>query len=256
MSQRGRASHLASSLSCVDLLVAATEALSIDPAVANDPSRDRLVLSKGHAVSALYATLAHRGFFARARLSEFNQPGSGLPEQPSPGCCPGVEVATGSLGHGLSLAAGFALAARIQGRPSAALAILSDGELNEGSVWETAMFASARELGRLTAVVDFNGWQATGRSRDVMQLDPLPDKWHAFGWDTVEVDGHDVGELLDAIEGERPAVARPRAIIAHTVKGRGVSFMEDDNNWHYRIPTVDEVDLACAELSRANEGAA
>ena len=253
MSNRGGASHLGSALSCVDLLVAASEVLSIDPERPDDPDRDRLILSKGHAASALYATLAHRGFFPLERLLDFNQPCSGLPEQPSPGCVPGVEVATGSLGHGISLAAGFALSARIQGRSSRMVAIASDGEMNEGSVWEAAMFAAAQGLDRLVVVIDFNGWQATGRSRDILNIEPLSEKWASFGWVTSEVDGHDLGAVLSALD---HCGDGPHAIIAHTIKGKGVSFMEDDNNWHYRIPTIDEVSAARTELLGAEESVA
>jgi len=247
MSHRAGTAHLASSLSCVDILVAAYwSALNIFPDRPQAPERDRLILSKGHAVSALYAALAHRGYFPREELLQFNADGGHLPEQPSPGCAPGVEWATGSLGHGLGVGLGMALASRIQKIPHRVVAVLSDGECNEGSVWEAALYAPAQRLGNLTAVVDYNKWQATGRSEEITALAPLADKWRAFGWDAVEVDGHDVETLARELAAVLPD--RPRVLIAHTVKGKGVSFMEDDNNWHYRSPTAEEVTRAEQEL--------
>ena len=252
MSHTARAPHLGSALSCVDLLVAAYwGALRIDPHQPQDPQRDRFILSKGHAAAALYAVLAVRGFFPEQQLATYGRPGSCLPEQMSPGCVPGVEAATGSLGHGLSLGAGMALAGRIQQRGYRVWVVLSDGECNEGSVWEAALFAAARQLTNLLAIVDFNRWQATARSEEVLALSPLADKWAAFGWHVSEVDGHDLGELHQAIGRWVHSGQGPACIIAHTIKGRGVSFMEDDNNWHYRIPTEDEVRAAQAELGLA-----
>lgn len=247
MSQQAGTAHLASSLSCVDLLVAAYGAvLRIDPRRPSDPGRDRLILSKGHAVSALYAVLARTGFFPAKDLEKFNADGGHLPEQPSPGCAPGVEWATGSLGHGLNVGIGMALAGRIQKRGYRTFVILSDGECNEGTTWEGAMFAPAHRLNHLTITVDYNKWQATGRSEEILSLKPLAQKWQAFGWDTVELDGHDLPSLVQALTVLHPE--KPRAIIAHTTKGKGVSFMEDDNNWHYRSPTPEEVALAEKEL--------
>lgn len=250
LSHEGGTPHLGSALSCVDILVAAYwRALRIDPARPGDPNRDRFILSKGHAASALYATLAARGFFPESILDGYARHGSPLAEQPAPKCAPGVELATGSLGHGLPVAIGMAMAARLQQRSYRVFAVLSDGECNEGSVWEAAMFAPAQRLGRLIVIVDYNKWQATGRSNEVMSLRSLAEKWSAFGWATREVDGHDLGALADALLPDFPADGPPTAIIAHTVKGRGVSFMEDDNNWHYRIPTAEEVVSSAKELA-------
>jgi len=252
MSHTARAPHLGSALSCLDILLAVYGgALQIDPRQPRDPCRDRFILSKGHAATALYVVLAERGFFPREWLATYAQPGSCLSEQMSPGCAPGVEAATGSLGHGLSLGAGMALAGRIQRRDYRVWVVLSDGECNEGSVWEAAMFAAARRLTNLVAIVDFNRWQATGRSEEVLALSPLADKWSAFGWQVAEVNGHDFAELQQAIDRSLQTGQRPACIIARTIKGRGVSFMEDDNNWHYRIPTADEVRAAHAELGLA-----
>jgi transketolase len=251
MSHAAGTPHLGSVLSCIDILVAAYwRALRIDPGAPGAPTRDRFVLSKGHAAPALYATLAARGFFPNAWLDSFATHGSRLAEQPAPHCAPGVELATGSLGHGLPVAAGFSLAGRIQRQTYRTIVVMSDGECNEGSVWEAAMFAAARKLGRLDVVIDYNKWQATGRSDEVLALASLRDKWSAFGWEAVEVDGHDIEAISREITRETPDVGRPKAIVAHTVKGKGVSFMEDDNNWHYRVPSAQEVELAAAQLDK------
>lgn len=250
MSHRAGAAHLGSALSCVDILVAAYwHAARIDPTRADDEDRDRLILSKGHAAAALYATLAQRSFFPVSMLESYGTHGSRLAEQPAPRCVPGVEAATGSLGHGLPLGVGMALAGRIAKRDYHVFVVMSDGECNEGSVWESAMFAPAQRIGNLTVVIDYNRWQATGRSDEVMALHPLAAKWNAFGWRTRDVDGHDLSALSHALTlSRREPAAQPTAIIAHTIKGRGVSFMEDDNNWHYRVPTKDEVAAAWKEL--------
>jgi len=249
LSHRARAMHLGSSLSCVDILVAAYwGALAIDPVHPSDPARDRLILSKGHAATALYATLAHRGFFSRAELDSFDQDGGRLAEHPAPGCAPGVEAATGSLGHGLGLGLGMALAGRLQGRSYRTFVVLSDGECNEGSTWEAALLAPAHAVDRLVAIIDYNKWQATGRSQQVTALEPLARKWEAFGWSTQSIDGHDLGAIVRALQEVPDRSGKPSAIVAHTVKGKGVSFMEDDNNWHYRIPTAEEVARAHEEL--------
>jgi transketolase len=249
MSHRAKAPHLGSSLSVIDILVAAYwHALKIDPQNPSDPLRDRFILSKGHAAAAFYATLALRGFFPTAMLSQYNENGSRLPEQPAPGALPGVEAATGSLGHGLSLGVGMALAGRIQKQDYRVLVVLSDGECNEGSTWEAALYAPAQQLENLVVVVDFNKWQATGRSEEVTHLTPLRDKWTAFGWHTAEINGNDMAEVVAALDDAFANTGKPTAIVAHTIKGRGVSFMEDDNNWHYRIPTAEEVQAAHMEL--------
>jgi transketolase len=249
MSHRAKTAHLGSSLSCADILVACYwGVLALDPRAPRHPDRDRFILSKGHAATTLYAALAYRGLIPLELLGTYAEPGGRLAEHPSPGCLPGVEVATGSLGHGLPVGAGMALAARIQKRTYAVYVVMSDGECNEGSVWEAALFAPAQRLERLTVIIDYNKWQATGRSEEIMALAPLARKWEAFGWDAVEVDGHDLDALLAALRAPREGTGRPRAIIAHTVKGRGISFMEDDNNWHYRVPTADEVRKAREEL--------
>ncbi len=251
MSHAARAAHLASSLSCVDLLVALYwGALRIDPRAADDPQRDRLIFSKGHASAALYATLSECGFFPREWLATYGQDGSRLAEQMSPRCVPGIEAATGSLGHGLPIGVGMALAGRIQRRNYRVWVLMSDGECNEGSVWEAAMFAAGQNLGNLTVVVDYNRWQATGRSDEIMALHPLKEKWESFGFATEQVNGHDIATLIGAMDRAAANHEQPTAIVADTVKGKGVSFMEDDNNWHYRIPSEAELRAALEELGQ------
>jgi transketolase len=245
--------HLGGALSCVDILVAAYwKVLRINPLQPEDPSRDRFIFSKGHAATALYTTLAARGFFPLSWLDKIAQPGSPLAEQPAPHCAPGVELATGSLGHGLPVAIGMALAGRIQKLKFRVFVLMSDGECNEGSVWEAAMFAPGQKLDQLVVIVDYNKWQATGRSNEIMCLPSLREKFSAFGWSASEVDGHNISQLVAAMSAVPNGSGKPVAIVAHTTKGKGVSFMEDDNNWHYRIPTAAEVEKAGEELKIKN----
>lgn len=247
MSCRAKTPHLGSSLSCIEILIALLwEHLDLAGADLQRPDRDRLVFSKGHAAPALYAAFAALGLLSAEQLDSFALPGSALGEQPIPFGVPGLDVATGSLGHGLPVALGMALGARIQGWHPRIAVVLSDGECNEGTIWEAAMMAAAQKVATLTVVVDYNKWQATGRSQEILALDPLSAKWQAFGWDAVDVDGHNLAALTEAVQ--RPRDGRPLAIVAHTIKGKGVSFMEDDNNWHYRIPTPEELASACQEL--------
>ena len=249
MSHAAQAAHLASSLSCADILAAAYwHVLRLDPSRPKDPHRDRFILSKGHAAAALYAVLAMRGFFPISELDTYCKDGGRLAEHPPANLLPGVEAATGSLGHGLPLGCGMALSGRIKGETFRIFALLSDGENNEGSVWEAAMFASAQKLENVCVIVDYNKWQATARSDETLMLAPLRDKWAAFGWDACEIDGHDIAALTEAMQRVPNGSGKPVALIAHTVKGKGVSFMEDDNNWHYRAPTADEVARAHKEL--------
>ena len=249
-SAEARIPHLGSCLSCVELLVQLYwQELRVDPANPEDPERDRFLLSKGHGAPILFQVLAERGFFPLERLADFGKPGSVFHEHPpKPGYIPGIEAATGSLGHGLPMALGMALAARIQQQPTRCYALLSDGECNEGSIWEAALLAASQKLHTLTAIIDFNKWQATGRSQEVLALDPLAAKWDAFGWHALEIDGHDFAAIAQALDWARAEQDRPSVIVAHTVKGKGVSFMEDDNNWHYRTPNPEELAAALAEL--------
>lgn len=234
--------HLGSCLSCTDLLVwLYWNVLRLDPKNPRWPERDRFILSKGHAAPALFQVLAERGFYPRADLANYGHGGSVFGEHPpTPEHLFGIEAATGSLGHGLPMGLGMALAARILGLGFNVYVVLSDGECNEGSVWEAALMASAQAVGNLIVFIDYNKWQATGRSNEVLGLAPLREKWRAFGWATAEINGHSFKEMTEALQSlcDDP---RPKAIICNTIKGKGIPFMEDDNNWHYRIPTADEV---------------
>ncbi|MEU6381185.1 transketolase [Streptomyces sp. NPDC046909] len=234
-----RAVHLGSSLSVVDVLVTVCRAAGLTPATVDDPGRDRLILSKGHAVWALYAVLGELGVLD----TDGADTAARLPGHPPEGL-PGVDAATGALGHGLSIGAGLAEAARLGGRDRRTYVILGDGELNEGSVWEAAMFAAHRGLGRLVAVVDVNGLQQDGPTADVLDLSPLDAKWRSFGWHVVEADGHDLAALADALDTADAEPDRPTVVLAHTVKGRGVPFMEHDADWH--VGSLDAGQLATA----------
>lgn len=244
--------HLGSCLSCLDILVVLYfHILRIDPKDPSNIERDRFILSKGHAAPALFQVLAEKGFYSKKLLETYGEDGGVFSEHPpAPGHLPGIEAATGSLGHGLSLATGMALAGKIQGMDYRVFALLSDGECNEGAVWESAMFAAAQGLNNLTVIIDFNKWQATGRSCKVMSLEPLDAKWRSFGWDVSEIDGHNILEVVESLKSSQKSALKPKAIIAHTIKGKGVSFMEDDNNWHYCIPSVEQFNLAQEQLSQ------
>ena len=242
MSHDAQAPHLASSLSCIDILATAYwNFLNINPLAPKEEGRDRFILSKGHAAAAFYATLAFRGFFPQERLNEYVKEGSPFAEHPSPKNIPGVEAATGSLGHGLPIGLGMALAAKQKKQEYTVYVLLSDGECNEGSVWEAALFAAANKLDNVIAFVDYNKWQATGRSNEILGLAPLKQKWEAFGWTCMEINGNDPAILIATIQSITPHSEKPTMIICNTIKGKGISFMEDDNNWHYRIPTDEEV---------------
>ena len=249
-SHKANIPHLGSCLSCIDILTALYFAvLRIDPRDPRAIDRDRFILSKGHGAPALFQILAMRGFYPEDMLDHYGEDGGIFAEHPpAPAYLPGIEAATGSLGHGLPMGLGMALSARIQHQPYNVYVVLSDGECNEGSVWEAAMLAAAQKVNRLCVVIDFNKWQATGRSCEVMALDPLAEKWQAFGWNTHEIDGHDMTKLIETLQQFPKSNEKPTAIIAHTVKGKGVSFMEDDNNWHYRIPSSEDVMAAKHEL--------
>lgn len=245
--------HIGSCLSCLDLLVYIYwNELEIDPLKPNDIKRDRFLLSKGHGAPALFQVLAERGFFEKERLLEFGQPGSAFHEHPpKPGLIPGIEAATGSLGHGFSMALGMAVSSKINHKMFNCYVMLSDGECNEGSIWEAALLAPTLKLHNLTVIIDFNKWQATGRSEEIMSLQPLNLKWEAFGWHVQEINGHNFNEMEEAFIIAKQIKNKPSVIVANTIKGKGVSFMEDDNNWHYRIPNSEELKLALEELDSA-----
>ena len=249
MTHRAKSSHVGGGLSMAEILaVLYGRVLHFDAGNPEWTARDRLVLSKGHACAGLYAALAESGFFALSELDTFYQDGSRLAGHTTHTGVPGVECSTGSLGHGLSIACGMAIAGRRAAQPFRVFAVLSDGECDEGSTWEAALFAGHHQLRNLTVVIDYNRIQSLGSTDEVLGLDPLAAKWQNFGWDAVEVDGHDVGALVSALDREVKADDRPRCVVANTIKGKGVSFMENRLLWHYRAPQGDEYRAALAEL--------
>jgi transketolase len=242
-----KASHIGSCLSMADILaVLYTRILHVDPLNPKNPDRDRFILSKGHATAVLYAALAERGFFPTSELGSFCNAGSRLTGHVSHGV-PGIEVSTGSLGHGLPIAVGMALAARADGRPSKVFCLVSDGECDEGSSWEAILFAPHHRLENLVVIVDYNRIQSFGRVSEVLELEPFAEKWRAFRWNTIEVDGHDLVALEKTLLA-LPRAGQPTVIIANTVKGKGVSFMEDRLEWHYKSPSAEQLEQALAEV--------
>ena len=249
MIHRAGSGHPGGSLSVLDILIILYyKVMRIDPYNYRDPRRDRLILSKGHACPALYAVLADRGFFPADYLDALRRIGSLLQGHPDMRKTPGVEISTGSLGQGLSVANGMALAARLDKSSRRVYVIMGDGEIQEGQIWEAAMTAVHYRLDNLTAFLDYNGLQIDGWNRDVKTLEPIVKKWRAFGWHTLEVDGHDYASLLEAIRRAQANRGAPTMIIAHTVKGKGVSFMENQIDWHGRAPNEEEYALALGEL--------
>jgi transketolase len=249
MIHRAKSSHLGSSYSMADLLaVLYWRILRIDPKQPEAAERDRFVLSKGHACAALYAVLAERGFFSKEWLEDFYQDGARLAGHATHAGVPGVEVSTGSLGHGLPIACGMALAGKRDGCRYRVFAMLSDGECDEGSTWEAALFAGHHRLDNLIAIVDYNKIQSLGTVKEVLDLEPFAEKWRAFGWGVREIDGHDLAQIEETLASV-PAVAnKPTCVVAHTVKGKGVSFMENKVLWHYRSPDREEMSKAMVEL--------
>jgi len=240
------ASHIGSCLSAADILaVLYSGVLRVRPAEPGWPARDRFLLSKGHAAAALYATLAHAGYFPSGALKEYCRNGSVLAGHASH-AVPGVEFSTGSLGHGLSLGLGLALAARMDNLASRTIVLLSDGECDEGSVWEAALFAGHHRVGNLVAIVDYNRIQSFGRVEEVLELEPFADKWRAMRWTVHEIDGHDHAALTQALSA--PDDDAPTVVICRTVKGKGVSYMEDRLEWHYRSPKGEQLQQALAEV--------
>jgi transketolase len=253
MTSRAKSSHVGSSFSMAELLaVLYGRTLRVDPKRLDWEDRDRFILSKGHGCAGLYAVLAERGFFPLEVLETFYQNGSILAGHATT-TAPGVEVSTGSLGHGLSIGTGMALAAKRDGRDHRIFVMLSDGECDEGSVWEPALFAPQHQLDNLVVIIDYNKIQSLGTVKEVMDLEPFADKWRAFRWNVREVDGHDVNAVAEALDAVPFETGRPSCIIAHTVKGKGVTFMEDTVLWHYRTPQGEEFSAALLELEGASE---
>jgi transketolase len=249
MLHRAGSGHLGGSLSAADILVAlffGEMRFKTDEPCWVD--RDRFILSKGHGAPAYYAVLARLGYFPREELDTLRQFGSILQGHPDSGCTPGVEIPTGSLGQGLSIANGLALASRLNGRSSRVHVLLGDGEVQEGQVWEAAMSAAHYGLDNLTAVMDRNRLQIDGQTAEIMSIEPLAAKWQAFGWHTLEVDGHDLGALLDAFKTCRQVKGRPSMVIARTVKGKGVSIFENQKKYHGVVPNPEEYQQALQEL--------
>ncbi|MBE4740851.1 MULTISPECIES: transketolase [Streptomyces] len=249
MIDRAGMGHIGGDFSVTDILATLFGAVvDVDPEHPDAPGRDRFILSKGHSAAALYATLAHCGYFPRSELAGFTTAASALNGHPDRRKVPGVETNTGPLGHGLPVAVGCALGARLRGDDSRTVVVLGDGELQEGSNWEAAMTAGHQELAGLYAVVDRNRLQQGARTEDTVGLAPLAEKWAAFRWEVRETDGHDHAALLAAFA---PSTSgRPVAVIAHTVKGKGVSFIEDRAEWHHKVPDQDQVRAAVEELTR------
>jgi transketolase len=250
MLRAARRGHIGSAFSCIDLLrVLYDDVLRFDPRNPRWSGRDRCILSKGHGCLALYAVLADKGFFPQRELDRFCAADGILGGHPDANKVPGVEASTGALGHGLSIGLGMALHLRLARSDSRVFVILGDGECNEGSVWEAAMCSGKHRLANLTAIVDYNKHQAFGRTRDVQDLEPLADKWRAFGFAVLEVDGHDIGKLRSTFRSLPLDETKPTAIIAHTVKGRGASFAENNMKWHHKNRVTDqELDSLLVEL--------
>lgn len=247
-SMRAHVGHIGSSLSIADI-VASLFGDVLQIRTPEDPDRDRFLLSKGHAALAVYAALHLRGWVSVEELETFCGDGSVLGVHPEHALS-GVDFCTGSLGHGLSIGAGAALAARLQASARRVFVLLSDAECNEGSVWEAAMFAAHHRLSNLIAVIDLNGQQAFGKTRDILDLNPMLDRWRAFGWDARDIDGHDRGALSGTLQSMRASDddQRPHVLIAHTVFGKGVSYMERQLKWHYWPMSDNEFQTALAEL--------
>ena len=251
MTNAAKASHIGSCLSMADILaVLYGAAMRVDPARPGWEDRDRLVVSKGHAAAIVYAALAEADFIDTSELATYAQNGSRLAGHVTK-TVPGVELSTGSLGHGLPVAAGMALAAKRAKADWRAFCIVSDGELDEGSNWEAIQFAQHARLDQLVAIVDYNKIQSFGSVAEVSDLHPLADKFRAFNWGVHEIDGHDHGALLHALTAAPVLPTRPTAVICHTVKGKGISFMEDKLAWHYKNPDDDQVIAALTELGEA-----
>jgi transketolase len=243
-----KASHIGSCLSMADLLaVLYGDVLRVDPTAPDWDQRDRFILSKGHAAAILYATLAERGFFAAEELDQYCRPGSRLTGHASHHV-PGVEVSTGSLGHGLSIGCGMALAGHRDARSYRVFVLLSDGELDEGSNWEPILFAAHHRLDNLVAIVDYNKIQSFGSVEEVLGLEPLGAKWNAFGWASQGIDGHDHRQIQAALQRVPFVPGCPSVVIAHTVKGKGIGFMENNLAWHYKSPNDEQLAQALAEL--------
>lgn len=253
MTSKGGGSHIASCLSIADIIaVLYSGVINISPDNFEDPNRDIFILSKGHAGATIYSALARTGFFSPEKLDLHYADGSDLSGHVSHKGIPGVELSTGSLGHGMSVAIGFALAAKLDGNSRRVFTVLSDGECDEGSNWEAAMFAPHHKLDNLTIIIDYNKIQSLDSTTNTLNLEPFNEKWSAFGWNVIEVDGHDHQEIKSNLSTSAIKKDKPTCIIAHTTKGKGVSFMENSVLWHYRVPRGEEFEAALKELKGSN----
>ena len=244
--------HPGGSLSMVELLIGLYwSALRHDPTRPDWPDRDLFLLSKGHGCPALYAVLAYQGYFPKEELMTLRRYPTRLQGHPERGSVPGVEIAAGSLGQGLSMANGMALADRLNGRRRRIYCLLGDGEIQEGQVWEAAMTGSHHKLESVCAIIDANQLQQNGPVRQIQDIEPLADKWRAFGWHAIEIDGHDLTQVLDAYDEAGTIKGQPQVVVARTVKGKGVSFMELNPGWHGMAPKPDELERALKELQAA-----
>ena len=249
---RAASGHIGGSLSAMDILTELYfEELRIDPARPQAPERDRFVMSKGHCTPALYSVLALRGYFPEKELELFRSIEGHMSGHPDMVHVPGVDMSTGSLGQGLSAAVGMALAAKLDGAGYRVFALMGDGEIEEGQIWEAAMSAAKYGLSNLCGIVDVNGLQIDGRTADVMPSEPLDAKFAAFGWNVIKADGHDFDSLRAAFDAARAEKDRPSVILAKTVKGKGVSFMENEAGWHGKAPNAEQYERAVAELDAA-----
>lgn len=253
MTSRGGSSHIGSCFSAADILAVLYGCiLRVSPCRPNHSQRDRFILSKGHAGAAVYATLAEVGYFPVENLQHHYQDGSLLSGHVSHKGIPGVELSTGSLGHGLGVGAGMAKALKLADNAARVFVLLSDGECDEGSVWEAALFAQHHQLANLVAIIDYNKIQSLGPVAETLQLEPFRAKWESFGWSVREVNGHDHAALVAALSDLPEQANRPTVIVAHTTKGKGVSFMESTVLWHYRTARGEEFDRALAELEKTS----
>ena len=257
MIMSGKGGHIGGDMSMMDVLVTLYfKVMNVSPENQNDPNRDRFILSKGHSVETLYAVLAKRGFFPIEEVietfSKFGSPYIGHPNNK----LPGIEMNSGSLGHGLPVAVGMALAGKMDKRDYRVYTVMGDGELAEGSVWEGAMSASHYKLDNLCAVVDRNRLQISGNTEDVMAHDDLHDRWSAFGWNVIDVaDGNDIGQLKAAFDAAKEVKGKPTVLIANTVKGKGSSVMENKANWHHKVPNAEELAQIRKDLAERKEAA-
>jgi transketolase len=249
MVHEAKSGHIGGSFSATELVVGLYyEIMRHDPANPAWPKRDRFILSKGHCAPVIYAVLADCGYFPKEDLAHFRRPGSHLQGHPYQPKTPGVEASTGTLGLGLSTALGMALGAKLRNESHFYYVLCGDGELQEGQIWEAALFGSKYKLDNVIAFVDRNYLQTDGNTEDVMPLDPLVDKWRAFGWNSLEIDGHDFGQIFEAVERAKDGLGKPTMIVANTIKGKGVSFMENQAEWHSGPPTMEQYTKALEEL--------